>query len=193
MIKRVTRADMEQEMSATRDPEGFPPYAFIPGHRPHPTQHVDGHSYGETEEAPEPLDPANWGDSEAYGWGFALFQRGYYWEAHETWEGLWIAAGRKGAVGELLKGLIKLAAAGIKVRQGVPHQVPLFGERAGAHFRRAKELCGQDVLAGLVFTDLLQFSAYLEDQGSALRGSPDMDVEVVFSPERCPQPGGEPL
>jgi len=47
-----------------------------------------------------------------------LFNHGYYWEAHEAWEGLWLAVGKSGPVADLLKGLIKLAAAGVKAREG---------------------------------------------------------------------------
>ena len=50
--------------------------------------------------------------------GVELFNAGYYWEAHEVWEGLWHAYGRRGADGRHLKALIKLAAAGVKVREG---------------------------------------------------------------------------
>ena len=55
--------------------------------------------------------------------GIALFNAGYYWEAHEAWEGLWHAHGRDGPTADVLKGLIKLAAAGVKVREGRPHGV----------------------------------------------------------------------
>ena len=33
-----------------------------------------------------------------------LFNAGYYWEAHEVWEGLWHAYGRRGATADVLKG-----------------------------------------------------------------------------------------
>jgi len=65
--------------------------------------------------------------------GAELFNRGLYWEAHEAWEGLWLACGRKGTTADFLKGLIKLAAAGVKIRQG-----QLDGVRN--HARRAAEL-----------------------------------------------------
>ena len=55
--------------------------------------------------------------------GVELFNAGYYWEAHEAWEALWHAAGRRGPTADLLKGLIKLAAAGVKVRERQEHGV----------------------------------------------------------------------
>src|SRR3981081_2703360 len=89
----------------------LPPYAFVPGRSPHPVSDPAGHSYGQPPEKPPPLDPARWSESPTYLYGFDLFNYGYYWEAHETWESLWHAAGRRGPVATLLKGLIKLAAA----------------------------------------------------------------------------------
>jgi len=65
-----------------------------------------------------PSDPANWQASAEYLRGIELFNHGYYWESHEVWESLWHAAGRTGPIADFLKGLIALAAAGVKVREG---------------------------------------------------------------------------
>ena len=46
-----------------------------------------------------------------------LFNAGYYWEAHEVWEELWHVEGRRGPTADVLKAMIKLAAAGVKVRE----------------------------------------------------------------------------
>lgn len=62
-----------------------------------------------------------------------MFNAGYYWEAHEAWEGVWIAAGRQGLVADYVKGLIKLAAAGVKIREG-------SAVGAQRHLTRAEEL-----------------------------------------------------
>src|SRR6516162_1991742 len=95
----------------------FPAYSFVPGQFPHPISDPEGHSYGIRHDAVASVDPENWSASRDYLFGIDLFNHGYYWEAHETWEGLWHAAGRQGPTGDLLKGLIALAAAGVKVRQ----------------------------------------------------------------------------
>ena len=95
-----------------------PPYAYVPGHRPHPTRSGSGHSSGTAAPIPEPMEPDAWRDCVPYLEGIELFNAGYYWEAHEAWEGLWVAAGRAGAMGELFHGLIKLSVAGLKVCDG---------------------------------------------------------------------------
>jgi TDG/mug DNA glycosylase family protein len=117
--------------------EPMPPYAFVPGQSPHPLSDPLGHSFGQLRYTPLPLDPDDWQGSRDYLRGIDLFNYGYYWEAHEAWEGLWHAAGRGGMAADFLKGLIKLAAAGVK---------HLEGKAAGvaSHARRAAELW-QDV------------------------------------------------
>jgi hypothetical protein len=94
----------------------FPPYAYLPGRTPHPTRDPDGHSYGASHEAPAPPDPTQWRACGDYLYGIDLFNHGFYWEAHEAWEGLWVACGRRGATATFLQGLINLAAAGFKAR-----------------------------------------------------------------------------
>lgn len=80
-----------------------------------------------------PLDPLDFRACRDYLRGIDLFNAGFYWESHEAWEAVWIAAGRQGTTAEFLKGLIKLAAAGVKAYEG---------RAAGVrrHARRAHEL-----------------------------------------------------
>ncbi len=109
----------------------FPPYAFVPNQHPHPTTDPIGHGYGK----PEVLLPVPVVLTEDSHFRFAvdLFNHGYYWEAHEAWELHWIAYGRRGAMADLVKGLIRLAAAGVKAREGNSIGV-------GRHAEAAKEL-----------------------------------------------------
>jgi predicted metal-dependent hydrolase len=153
----------------------FPPYAYVPGYRPHP-RHLRGH----TEDPPAaPLDPAAWRDSLPYLRGIELFEHGYYWEAHEAWEGLWIAAGREGPVAELLRGLILLAAAGVKIRQGRGTGAARLGVRARRCFERVRQQHGPE-LAGISLDELLAFADHVQAEGPRLPGSPEADVAVVF-------------
>ena len=113
----------------------FPPYAFVPGRHPHPIRDPEGHSFGqEVETLPAPL-PGELAGNIHFRFGLDLFNFGYYWEAHEAWEELWHAAGRKGNLADLLKGLIHLAAAGVKAREGNPNGVIRHARRAGELFR----------------------------------------------------------
>jgi hypothetical protein len=170
----------------------FPAYAYIGDGfgLPHPRRDPQGHSYGTPEVAPPPLDPERWWESEAYLFGFDLFNHGYYWEAHEEWEGLWNAAGRRGAIAELLKGLIKLAAAGVKARQGQPEGVRRHGERAREHFAKTRDLAGREDFAGFDLEDLLAFAGRLDDAASRWEDR----ALVPRHPEQRPRrsaPGGQ--
>lgn len=100
----------------------FPAYAYIPGQQPHPVRDPRGHSYGATEPDEVAVAAADWARSEDFLYGIDLFNHGYYWEAHEAWEGLWRAAPDPEAKA-MLHGLIKLAAAGVKARVGNPRGV----------------------------------------------------------------------
>ena len=109
----------------TRRP--FPPYRYLPfrggsGH-PHPRNDPAGHSYDADEEYLPHFAADDWADCEPYLYGIDLFNHGYWWEAHEAWETVWLAAGaRETRCGRFVQGLIQLAAAQLKralgARQG---------------------------------------------------------------------------
>ena len=96
----------------------LPAYAYVPGESPHPKRDRDGHSFGSEPDTPEPPDPKNWRSCPDYLYGIDLFNHGFYWEAHEAWEGLWVACGRQGTTATYLQALINLAATGFKARWG---------------------------------------------------------------------------
>jgi uncharacterized protein len=126
----------------------FPPYTYVPGRCPHPITDPKGHSFGMKPTPCEPPDPNRWQECRPYLVGIDLFNHGYYWEAHEVWECLWHACGRKGMTADLLKGLIKLAAAGVKVRQGQSEGVRNHARRAAELFatlRPAEKFMGLNV------------------------------------------------
>jgi hypothetical protein len=116
----------------------LPPYSYVTGLAPHPTSDPRGHSFGHAEPPARPLDPASWRTNENYLYAIDLFNHGYYWEAHEAWEGLWHAAGRRGPTADFLKGLIKLAAAGVKAREGRAAGVRQHAKRAGELLQKAR-------------------------------------------------------
>lgn len=96
----------------------LPPYSYVPRHAPHPVSNPLGHMYGREKPRAASLDPHRWSDSDEYLYGVDLFNHGFYWEAHEAWESLWLAAGRRGPTATWLKALIKLAASIVKLREG---------------------------------------------------------------------------
>jgi hypothetical protein len=118
--------------------------------------------------------------------GCDLFNHGYYWEAHETWEGLWVACGRKGTTADFLKGLIKLAAAGVKAREGRSPGVTRHAARAAALFRLVRRAIDAPRYLGLCVADLIAVADDLPGHTSAAhRNAP---VEIVFDFHLIPEP-----
>ncbi len=107
----------------------LPPYSYVSGMWPHPLSDPRGHSFGQHLEVAAPIGR----DCDAYLWGWDLLQAGFYWEAHEAWEAVWQEVGRVGPEADYLKALIKIAAAGVKAREGRPDGVR-------RHLHRAVEL-----------------------------------------------------
>jgi predicted metal-dependent hydrolase len=151
----------------------LPAYAFVPGGPfPRPT---GSHS-------PESglLDAANWRPCAAYLYGFDLFNQGYYWEAHEVWEGLWHLCGRTGPVADCLKGLIKFAAAGVKVRERQPAGVQSHARRAAEIFRQLAGGLEEHRLLGLDLAFLVRMAEQLANQPPAAPANNAVPVVHVF-------------
>jgi len=127
----------------------LPPYSYVPGHGlPHPVNDPAGHLHGVRDSplaafalAALPSEPRSRRRAIADlltnepRWLYALdlFNGGYYWEAHEAWEGFWHALGRTSPEAQVIQGLIHLAAAGVKIREGKPAGVI-------RHAKRGREL-----------------------------------------------------
>lgn len=106
----------------------FPPYAFLPGRDPHPTRDPAGHSFGHEEPPPPYLPAARWRENEPYLLGVDLYNHGYLWEAHESWEGLWHVSKVDPRQALFLQALIQCAAAWLKIPMGQPAGVQKLSE-----------------------------------------------------------------
>jgi hypothetical protein len=135
----------------------LPTYSYVPGGPwPHPGREA------ERLNTPKPvaiaIEDDDWSRSPLYLRGVALFNGGYYWEAHEAWEYLWHAHHRRGPTADVLKGLIKLGAAGVKVRERQPHGVRIHASRAAELFQSVAREHGPRLL-GLDLNDLVRTAA----------------------------------
>jgi uncharacterized protein len=150
--------------------EPLPPYAYVPGRSPHPVSDPAGHSYNAPRPRPAAPDPDDWAACREYLYGVDLFNRGYYWEAHEVWEGLWHACGRRGVMADFLKGLIRLAAAGVKAYEGKPEGVRSHTRAARRLFEQVARERGaaSPSYLGLSLDALIRHAAALADQPDAV-------------------------
>jgi hypothetical protein len=160
----------------------LPPYAYVSGLFPHPVSDPRGHSHGLAPECPDPPDPAHWQSCRTYLFGIDLFNHGYYWEAHEVWESLWHACGRAGLTASFLKGLIKLAAAGVKVRERKPRGVREHARRAAELFKHVARELGEVVptYLGLSLPELTRFAQTTSERPPVLSTADKNPVQIVF-------------
>ncbi len=134
----------------------FPPYTYVPGVAVHPMR-ADGHQC--LGPRYEPLDcfEEQWRECATYLWGIDLFNRGFYWEAHEAWEAVWRDMRRDSMAADWCKGLIKLAAAGVKIREGRIVGMKRHANRAAELFATVHEKYS-DRFAGLSPDQLRQYA-----------------------------------
>ena len=96
----------------------FPEYRYTPGVSPHPITDPRGHSYSDgdgevSNDAVTSSDPES-----LFLFGVDLHNAGYWWEAHETWETVWLKTTPNTSVHHGLRGLIQVANTHLKLHQG---------------------------------------------------------------------------
>jgi hypothetical protein len=157
----------------------LPPYSYVPGGPwPHPNRTKQNRA--EADKGASALAFQDVATSPMFRRGVQLFDAGYYWEAHEAWEGLWHAAGRRGATADVLRGLIKLAAAGIKVRERREAGVRTHARRAAECFAAARRLGGSHQL-GLDLDMWIERALAIAEGPPTDPGPPDAPVTRVFA------------
>jgi predicted metal-dependent hydrolase len=145
----------------------LPHYAYVPGTiHPHPTSDPRGHSYRKKPDDSLSFSPDSWQTCQPFLFGIDLFNHGYYWEAHESWESLWRLCDRQSKPAKFLKALIKLAAAGVKRREGVPAGVQSHAERAKQLLHEIGDI--ESNYMGLRLTDLIHLADRFLETGAAV-------------------------
>jgi len=131
----------------------FPPYAYVPGRHPHPERDPRGHSFGLDDARFGALPSADGPRSQAWLHALDLLNHGYHWEAHAAFEAWWRLAGSHDPRRPLLQGLIKLAAAAVKGREGRPRGVATHARGAAVLLAQAaragRRILGVDPLAAM--------------------------------------------
>ena len=99
---------------AARD---VPKHAYVPGQT---ARHAEGRFAPVCATAQLGMSPAQLAQSEAFCTGLFYLQRGYFWEAHELFEPVWMALEEGSEERCLLQALIQLANAQLKLRMHRP-------------------------------------------------------------------------
>ena len=97
-----------------------PAYAHVPGRTP---RHAAGAFDGLCATVPADPSVADAFGCDAWRAGVQFWQRGYFWEAHEVWEAVWMALEAGSDARQLVRGMIQLANAELKVQMERPHAV----------------------------------------------------------------------
>ncbi len=131
------------------------------------------------------IEGDHWASCPAYLRGIELFNAGYYWEAHEAWEAVWHAQGRRGPTAEVLQGLIKLAAAGVKVRERRPAGVRAHAAGAALLFAQSRQKAGRYQL-GLDLDLCIDRAREVSERPPSDPASPEAAVACVFDFKLAP-------
>ena len=99
---------------AARD---VPKHAYVPGQT---ARHAEGRFAPVCATAQLGMSPAQLAQSKAFCTGLFYLQRGYFWEAHELFEPVWMALEEGSEERCLLQALIQLANAQLKLRMHRP-------------------------------------------------------------------------
>ncbi len=93
----------------------LPDEAHLPGRTPRPPEALFAPLI---DAVSSEMTPQELADCDAFHAGRAAFDAGYYWEAHELWEAVWMCLPPAGAERLFMQGLIQLANVGLKRRMG---------------------------------------------------------------------------
>ena len=165
----------------------LPPYSYVPGgSHPHPNRDPRGHRFGRSDDdfgLPPPADSAHALTCLPWLHVLDLFNHGYYWEAHEALEAWWRVLDPADARHPLFHGILRLAAAGVKMREGRREGVRTHARRAGELLDEVARRAGKGaLLCGLDPSGLARHARDLT--GAAAPREPSAMLDLVLTPLR---------
>ena len=110
----------------------LPSYAYVPGQSP---RHAEGTFDHLTRSVRTEMTVADLAKTAAWQAGFRFLDAGYYWEAHEMWEPVWMQTLPASPERNMVQGLIQIANARLKHRMQRPRAVLRLCDLAEAHLR----------------------------------------------------------
>ena len=120
-----------------------PSHAYVPGqtHR-----HPEGAFAAICETARPDCDVEALARSKAWCCGLEWLGKGYFWEAHEVFEPVWMSLPQKSPERQLVQALIQLANAGLKAEMGRPKATAKLLNMAGEHLRACRSGGGKALM-----------------------------------------------
>ena len=114
----------------------LPARKFIPGKGIHPRKDPRGSHIPPLPLSTVKFSPETWRESIHYLYAIDLFNLGYWWEAHEVLEDLWIETGRHTPVATFIQGIIQISAALLKDSQSVARGARRLSAKGLSKIRR---------------------------------------------------------
>ena len=121
----------------------WPEQAYVPGQTP---RHPEGLFDAVRDTALPSATVEELAQCPAFRHGLMYQRAGFYWEAHEVLEPVWMACPEDSAARQMVQGLIQLANAHLKVRMMRPRAVVRLCDIALGHFAAARQLGGKRVM-----------------------------------------------
>lgn len=125
--------------------EGLPPYAHVPGANP---RHPEGAFAAIRATARAGMAEGELAECWAFRAGLAYLHAGFFWEAHEVWEPVWLACPPKSPARQMAQALIQLANARLKDCMARPQAAARLRALARGHLAEAR-LGGTERVLGL--------------------------------------------
>lgn len=115
----------------------LPPYAYVPGRTP---RHDPVLFSGLHASVSPDMTVAELARSDAWRTGLFFFENGFFWEAHEALEPVWLVAPKNSVERHAVQALIQAANAALKSEMGRPNAVRRLRNLALMHLAE----CGAD-------------------------------------------------
>lgn len=150
----------------------LPSHAYVPGQ----TARHDPAVFAALHDSVTPgMGIADLTASAAWHAGWAYYKAGFFWEAHEALEPVWMQMPPETPERHFVQGLIQIANAALKARMGRPRAVLRLCDIAAAHLTRARG-DGGSAMMGLRFNVLDHEIATLRAEASA---APDQKAHTL--------------
>ena len=128
---------------------------------------------------PQHVTSGTWRSVPAYAYGLHLHAHGYFWEAHEVWEPVWLATAPNSQERHLLAGLIQLVNACLKLEMAQPKAALRLLQASRDHLAECRSPPGRTLLGldpGALAADIAAFAARLGD-------APDLAALIAERPK----------
>lgn len=115
----------------------FPVHAYVPGAN---ARHAEDAFEAIRDTAQPGMSDDELAQSEAFRHGLAYLEQGFYWEAHEVLEPVWMACTPNTASRLTTQGLIQFANAQLKAKMNRPKAAVRLCDLARKHFKAVTEV-----------------------------------------------------